>query len=40
VRIPSTDESLIGRIVDVKIKHAADFSVAGELVEQLQRMPV
>lgn len=40
VRIPSTDESLIGKMVDVKIKQAADFSVAGELVEQLQRMPV
>lgn len=33
VRIPSTDLSLIGQVVDVKILSAAEFSVAGELVE-------
>jgi tRNA-2-methylthio-N6-dimethylallyladenosine synthase len=32
VRIPSTDTSLIGTILDIKITFATDFSVAGELV--------
>ena len=32
VRIPSTDTSLIGQIVDVKITQATEFSLAGELV--------
>ena len=32
VRIPSTNDSLIGKIVDVKINSATEFSVAGEIV--------
>jgi len=38
VRIYSSDDSLIGKIVDVKIKSATEFSVAGELItkEELQ----
>lgn len=32
VRIYSTDDSLIGKIVDVKIKSATEFSVAGEMM--------
>jgi len=32
VRIPSTDTSLIGKMVDVKITSSTDFSVAGEIV--------
>ena len=32
VRIPSTDGSLIGKIVDIKIISATEFSVAGEIV--------
>jgi tRNA-2-methylthio-N6-dimethylallyladenosine synthase len=32
VRIPSTDTSMIGKIVDVKITTSTDFSVAGELL--------
>jgi tRNA-2-methylthio-N6-dimethylallyladenosine synthase len=32
VRIPSTDDSLIGKIVDIKINSATEFSVAGEIV--------
>ena len=32
VRIPSTDDSLIGEIVDIKISSATEFSVAGEIV--------
>lgn len=32
VRIPSTDTSLIGTILDIKITFATDFSVAGELI--------
>lgn len=37
VRIPSTDLSLVGQIVDVKITQSTDFSVAGELVQEQQR---
>ena len=33
VRILSTDSSLIGKIVEVKISSAADFSVAGNLIQ-------
>lgn len=38
VRIYSNDDSLIGKIVDVKIKSATEFSVAGDLIkkEELQ----
>jgi len=36
VRIFSSDISIIGKIVDVEIKHASEFSVAGELVELKQ----
>ena len=36
VRIFSSDRSIIGQIVDVKIKSASEFSVAGELVELKQ----
>lgn len=32
VRIPSTDTSLIGKMVDIKIISSTDFSVAGEIV--------
>jgi len=32
VRVPSADDSLIGKIVDVKINIATEFSVAGEIV--------
>jgi tRNA-2-methylthio-N6-dimethylallyladenosine synthase len=32
VRISSTDTSLIGKIVDVKITTSTDFSVAGEML--------
>jgi tRNA-2-methylthio-N6-dimethylallyladenosine synthase len=32
VRIPSTDDSLIGKIIDIKITSATEFSVAGEIV--------
>ena len=32
VRIPSTDDLLIGKIVDIKISSATEFSVAGEIV--------
>jgi tRNA-2-methylthio-N6-dimethylallyladenosine synthase len=32
VRISSTDTSLIGKIVDVKITSSTDFSVAGEMI--------
>jgi tRNA-2-methylthio-N6-dimethylallyladenosine synthase len=32
VRIPSTDTSLIGKMVDIKITSSTDFSVAGEFV--------
>ena len=35
VRIPSTDTSLIGQIVDVKITQATEFSLAGELVQNV-----
>ncbi len=33
VRISSVDTSLIGKMVDVKIKSSTDFSVAGELIK-------
>ncbi len=36
VRIYATDDSLIGKIVDVKIKSATEFSVAGELVTKVE----
>jgi tRNA-2-methylthio-N6-dimethylallyladenosine synthase len=32
VRIPATDDSLIGKIIDIKINAATEFSVAGEIV--------
>ena len=32
VRVPSTDDSLIGKIIDIKINSATEFSVAGEIV--------
>lgn len=32
VRIPSTDDSLIGKIIDIKINSTTEFSVAGEIV--------
>lgn len=35
VRLDLTDDSLMGKIVDVKIKSAADFSMSGELVNAL-----
>ena len=31
VRIPSTDDSLIGKIVDIRINAATEFSVAGKI---------
>ena len=34
VRIPSFDTNLIGKITDVKITSATEFSVAGELIEK------
>ena len=34
VRIPSSDTNLIGKITDVKITSATEFSVAGELIEK------
>jgi len=36
VRIYASDDSLIGKIVDVKIKSATEFSVAGELVKKVE----
>ena len=33
VRIPSSDSSLIGEIIDIKITSATEFSVAGEIVK-------
>ncbi|MCD4729699.1 MAG: tRNA (N6-isopentenyl adenosine(37)-C2)-methylthiotransferase MiaB [Bacteroidales bacterium] len=36
VRIYASDDSLIGKIVDVKIKTATDFSVAGELITKVE----
>ncbi len=36
VRIYSSDDSLIGKIVDVKIKSATEFSVAGDLVTKAE----
>ncbi len=32
VRIPATNDSLIGKIIDIKINAATEFSVAGEIV--------
>ena len=36
VRIYASDDLLIGKIVDVKIKSATEFSVAGELVKKVE----
>lgn len=36
VRIPSTDMSLVGQIVDIKINSATEFSLAGDLINQTE----
>jgi tRNA-2-methylthio-N6-dimethylallyladenosine synthase len=36
VRIPSNNSQLIGKIIDIKITAATEFSVAGELIEKPQ----
>jgi len=40
VRIYSSDETLTGKIVDVKIESATEFSVAGDLVEKVELQSV
>ena len=40
VRIDQKEDSLMGKIVDVKITSTADFSMSGELIQELSSQPV